>query len=117
MSHCRWVVLAEDCYQQLTEVPQKAKEEEIVPRVPEVEPELVPEVAESKDTQTTESLVETPPLKEPEPAPDTEQVLDAADTVVEEAPETPTDWTLSVPPSFRKEAQNLLQKLDRKSVV
>lgn len=100
MSHCRWVVVAEDCYQELTKViPEAAKEEVSIKPFEEVAP-----VKEVTEPSVLEEKTETP-----ESPKKVQEVLEK----VQESPkvEEAVDWTSSVPPSYRKEAQQLLEKL------
>ena len=107
LSHCRWVVVAEDCYQEFTKA------------------ETHQELASTQATKEGASLVkeDTPtagPAEEPinvTPSKGTSEENQEAKaknggteeplTKEEEKP----DWTASLPPSYRKEGQKLLQQL------
>lgn len=107
MSHCRWVVLAEDCYQQLSKaVPKETEEETHVQAVQEAAP-----VDKSNEPPAQEHPLPKTKYQE-ETLPEPHKDLDKPQTSskVENKKEEP-DWTASLPPSFRKEGEQLYQKL------
>lgn len=93
MSHCRWVVISEDCYQQLGQSPQNTEKKAPVP-----------------DIQATKSISEAFGVPEKASSEITEVTVPTKTNKVTDK-EKKTDWTDSVPPSFKKEAYNLLEKL------
>jgi hypothetical protein len=100
MSHCRWVVVAEDCYRELT----KAGDKLTPPQTAQLQTPI--EIPEAQLPTAIEIAIPTEILEPPQKPP-------TKDPEQSESKESPaeTDWVASLSPSFRKEAAELFQKL------
>ena len=113
MSHCRWVVVAEDCFDQLRQLqpealtsPEKAAAAETAPQ------SLTEPRAQDPEPPNHQPEKIPDPLPPPEPVEKTRE----PETKPEEHTETHEveeveEWTSSLPPSFRDEGKKLLAKL------
>lgn len=108
MSHARWVVIAEDCYRDLTNVvPEAAKEAAPVENREEVASVVEEPVKE-------EPVKEEPVEEEQSPEKKVEEAIETPEnvqTIEIEKTRTNLDWISSLPPSYQKEGQEFLRKL------
>jgi hypothetical protein len=106
MSHCRWVVVAEDCFDQLQQLNGKTLEKSI-------ESDKVFEEPTVKSVGTGVPDVE----EKANPAPEKPSEETFAEPLVEPPKQPHSDWTDSLPPSFRKEGSKLLESLQTNGLV
>ncbi len=96
MSHCRWVIIAEESFDQLRQL-KPTQEVGTDPGSPVGEPPVIE--APPPDEEPVKEPVEEPHVEEP-------PVEEQREPTLEEL-----DWTSDLPPSYRKEGAQLLQRL------
>ena len=140
MSHCRWVVIAEECYNNLVERSHPPKVQQYLPRVDVSEKETTESVQQNNTTKENtkpipptdkplEKLFE-PPTKLAEPreklaeplenlaeprkksAEPIEKLAESLEKLVESVENTDfSEWFAVLPASFRKDCNKLLENL------
>ncbi len=92
MSHCRWVVVAEECFDQLRQLSDKVCETD----------KGVEEVGKEAEREAEKEVEKEVPIEEPA----AEQVAEKPESQAEKV-----DWTKDLPHSFQKVGAKLLESL------
>ena len=129
MSHCRWVVVAEDCFDQLRQLSRPVKETVTEPVLesdqldPPVRTIQTGQAEQATDIPVTKPLPDTipesrvqrvpePELRpEPQPEPAPEQESEHQPERQPSPQPEEENWTSSLPPSYRGEGKKLLEQL------